>query len=474
MLKYCLLLTIYLSFSSAAFAQISENRDGSANLFYLTTPSVSPAPLLSGRTSAMASPEFAVRDSISDFQINPAKFPSAGSFSISPARTGQSYLLNRDFLFREISGESVIYEEVQTQFRDRSFSTYTVPLGATFLSGRFYAAGTIAYVSFSGKLNTRQTLEQSNTQSDLIQEIERSESFTGTPFLLSAGYQFSDRFTAGVSYQRFGFTRYESFQNMQNLNRLETDTKQNTNFGKLGIGIRMLGGQTYLLGGIYRTRSENLEADSEGIFWSQLEGTLFQAEHMRSVTQNISAGLKLSIEAREQSSRTSEIHFETYLDRTRIYQLAFGVNRTTSTSEIGLEAGYQTERRSLNSLRIDDFSGLSEDVAQKTESGRLFIRAGIDFGLWSHVRMQAGVLQNLYSRDLNQQTLIQSDDNFFRLTTDLNDHFDGYQSGSVLTGGASANLQQIRLQYIFRADFRSIEDSVPVFMNQITATYRFL
>ncbi|MCC5913747.1 MAG: hypothetical protein JJU46_05165 [Balneolaceae bacterium] len=473
MLKTILFLALSLLLCSSAFSQMADNRDGSVNLFYLTTPSVSPAPLLSGRTAAMASPEFSVRDSLSDYQINPAKFPSVSSVSVSPALTGQSYLLNRDFLFREFSGGTVIYEEVQTQFRDRAFSTFSVPVGVTYRSGRFYAAGSVAYVSYSGKLNTRQTLEQSNTQSDLIEEIERSESFSGTPFQLSAGYRLSQRLSVGLSYQRTGINRSESIQNMQNMNRLQNDMDQNNNFGKLGVGIEMFGGQTYLLGGIYRTRSEHLEGNSAGNFWTQLKGALLQAEHMRPVTQVISAGLRITLETREQSDQATELQYENYFDRTRIYQFAAGMNRTTNSSEVGLEAGYQMERRSLNSLRFDDFSGLSEDVAQRAESDRFYIRAGIDFRLTGPLRLQAGLLQNLYNRELSRQSLFRSEDNFFRLSTDLNDQFDGYQSGSILTGGASVNLHQIKLQYIFRADFRSIEDSVPVFMNQLTATYRF-
>ena len=454
-----LFLWLSLIFVYPVQSQISDIQEyDHGYLFYLSDPSISPSPILTGRSGAMGSLQFSTRDSTRDVFINPAKYYGNNGGILSPSLNIQNFQAEQN------SGAGGI------PLRQNSDNiAYSIPVGFMANLGSMYFAGAFGYTNYS--LEEDITQQNSDNGFDVNTAIERE--ISGRQFVMISGYRLSDDIAVSASYQRNNLKRDEFTLNNINLISTDFSVSQIMDFGKLGASINILGGKSYLLGGVFKSQQEYDQMDSVGFYWQELSGILFQAEHLHPVSSTYSIGGFFGYEKRNFSDRTSTRLYDEYTNLTRSFQIGTGLNRITKKSELGLEVLFRPINYELNQNQpLQNPDGLTT-LKQSIDSSHFIIRLGSDFNIWKTLRVQAGFSRTIASdRNLNQEifTEVPSEDIFQR--NFRNDSLNS-PNRTLVTTGFGYSFQSLSIQYYLELFYNNLGSNTPRYRNQLNLQYRF-
>lgn len=364
-------------------AQLSDLRGyGNETLAAFKTSSISPSPFLTGRSGAMGGLQFTVKDSTRDMFSNPAKYYGNQGIFISPSVTNKNILKEKEF------GDSGARHNQTTKF-----TMYAVPVGTVFQTGSIYSGGFVGITNY----NRNEQNIHINTEGDISSSNSIKEDISGVPIHLLSGYSFSENFSIAVSYQRHNLARSEALQNWTNQTFTRRSISHVMDFGKLGLSSTILGGKTYFLSGLFNSRYEFDVSDSVGNYWSEMNGSIFQIEHLHPVSKTLSVGGMIHFENRNFKDRTAETLYNEHNDQLTTIQFGTGMHRNTSSSEMGIEFIYQpVQYEFYNDQSFQNPDGYTT-LDQKIDVKHFILRGGLDKRITTSFRLQAGISQALSS-----------------------------------------------------------------------------
>jgi hypothetical protein len=444
---FCLILFAAPAATHGQYTDLSEY--GYYTNYYFSTPSISPAPVISGRSGAMASLEFTVRDSVRDVFMNPAKFYGGRSVFISPSVANQSLSAER---------AGITLHQYENDFR-----TYTVPAGGSYTAGNFYAGGMLSYANFS----------RDEKRYGGSMDLYMHEKVSGTQFEMFTGYRFSDRFSLAVSYQGQNYSRSRFNENRAVQRSDHNSASHGFNAGKLGAFLQIGSGQAYFLTTLYRNNFEDDLADSIGNYWQHVTGYQLRAEHLHPISRALSIGALISFENRDFLNRTAENYYTDYKNRLRTIQLGTGLHGATSAREFGLEIVYQPVRSVTEYQQpFSDPDGFY-DFNQSIEENRLILRGGIDQNVWDGLRLQGGLSYTIApDRELSEESLTNvPDQNIFN--EDRRNEMIQSWNRTLLSAGFSYSFRQVSINYYSEIFFNDPDSNDPRTINQLLLQYTF-
>lgn len=376
---------------------------------------VGPPQAVIGVAAGQGQMEFAMRDSVRDVFINPAKMyrQNDSYFIFSPSVT---LFYDNQTAVDELNNVS---SNNDTKIeRNSRFRTYSLPIGFNVKSNRFYGGG------FISLYNNKEVSSQTTQPSGMVR-VNSGRTFRGTPYHLYAGWFLTSRSQLGISFQNEN--RESEFDPSENSN-LIADQDFNRSFRtiKLGYGLSTDRGEWFMQAGLQRNESETIrkEASSTSTFNEELDVRFVRIEYTHLLDSDFKISSRFTInQLGGSSSSSSSIPFIFSSDRDFgnhfAMQISGGIFKKFEPVELAAEIDYEYANKNAQS---DGATGFTRNLWR--------VRTGFSLPLSNKLRLRGGFVSTYYSDNTevlisrDEQNLTISEEGFFqrtfhRLTTGL-------------------------------------------------------